>query len=368
MNKRYILLTLFLIILCLILNTACTRYVDKEKSDFYVYTNFGRKVSFRQSRQLGNGFAIPPIPLNPEYTEMDVDVKTFEVIDGFIAKDKNHVYWRASIMGGADAATFHIDSTNIVRDKNSIYHWNHKGTRPKAVEHLDAGTYEALDNYNWGKDKNNYYYDYHPLEVDMQTFEILNYIIAFDRNNIYDFDKGYPPKVIPAKGKIVRLSGRALHDDDTLFLYCNSIGPSTTGIHKVPIKDLHSIKYYGTADYCTLWGMDGKVYWDTKDMGEEQVDAASFQFIDFRFAKDRNKVYFNGDIIGGADPNTFIVKERFLACDKSKVYMGKDRINGADPKTIRLEEYKLRSFPVDKNHRYKYNNNSRKWEIDNGSV
>ena len=354
------------------------KHVDAEKSSYYVYTKFGTKISFREIKTIGNGFGVPPIPTGATYTKMDADVKTFEVISSFLAKDKNHVYWKTVIMKEADAATFHIDSTGILRDKNHIYdregtfskeiegidaetydllidYGLGNGRYPQAIEGIDAETYVFLRDYDWGKDKNHYYKRYKPLDVDTQTFEIFSHNMGYDKNAIYEFGKNPSPIITPAEGKLVRFAERALHDNKTVFLYYKS------EIHKIPIKDISSVKYYGTADFSTLWGVDGTVYWDMKDMKEEDVDVESFRFIDFKYAKDRNKVYFDGEILWDADASTFTVKERFLACDKNKVFMGAKIVEHADPNTVRLEE----GVPVDKNHRFYYDrHNTQKWIID----
>ena len=336
------------------------RHVDEDKSSYFVYSKFGTQISFRKLKVLGNGFAVPPIPIGATYTKMDVDVKTFEVMGGYLAKDKNHVYWQTVIMAEADATTFRIDSTGTLRDKKHIYDWHHQGTYPRIIEGIDAETYVRIYKYRWGRDKSNIYYGYKPLDVDVQTFEVLNDNTGYDRSSIYEFDNKHSLKITPAEGKLVRLAERVLHDNKTVFVYCSSTGPSSTGKHKIPIKNVSSVKYYGTADYSTLWGVDGTVYWDAKDMKEEDVDEESFKFVGFRYAKDRNQVYFNGEILWDADPNTFIVRERFLACDKKTVFMGSKKVEGADPATVRLE--KDDSVPVDKNYRFRYD--QRKWIID----
>ena len=329
------------------------KHVDEDKSSYYVYTKFKTKINFREIKTIGNGFGVPPIPTGATYTKMDADVKTFEVIDSYLAKDKNHVYWKTVIMEEADAATFHIDSTGILRDKNHIY--DSEGTYPKEIEGIDAETYVFLQDYNWGKDKNHYYNHYKPLDVDTQTFEIFSHYIGYDKNSIYEFGKKPSPIITPAEGKLVRFAERALHDNKTVFLYYKS------EIHKIPIKNISSVKYYGTADFSTLWGVDGTVYWNMKDMKEEDVDVESFRFIDFKYAKDRNQVYFDGKALWNADASTFTVKERFLACDKNKVFMGAKIVEYADPNTVRLEE----GVPVDKNYRFYYDrHNTQKWIID----
>jgi hypothetical protein len=57
----------------------------------------------------------------------NVDSKTFIYLDYDYAKDKNHVYYRDKIIESADAKTFkHYDGTQDGEDKNGCYHFGEK--------------------------------------------------------------------------------------------------------------------------------------------------------------------------------------------------------------------------------------------------
>jgi hypothetical protein len=71
-----------------------------------------------------------------------------------------------------------------------------------------------------------------------------------------------------------------------------------------------------------------------------QVDESTFEIMnDKEYAKDKSKVFFQGNQIEGADSKTFKVLEKGYSCDKYQVYMDLETVIGANPKHFKLMEY-----------------------------
>jgi hypothetical protein len=97
--------------------------------------------------------------------------------------------------------------------------------------------------------------------------------------------------------------------------------------------------------YFTEWNeAQGKV---KRDIG---ADASTFQVLEIEnYAIDKNHAYFQGNIIGFADPKTFKPLSELIAKDKSHGYNGSIMINKSDGPTFELIEG---NYTRDKNDVY----------------
>lgn len=63
------------------------------------------------------------------------------------------------------------------------------------------------------------------------------------------------------------------------------------------------------------------------------ADPSTFEIIEdtfhknYRYGKDKDRVYFRGQVIDGADPSTFEVTSWHMARDAKSIFRGKDIIN-----------------------------------------
>jgi hypothetical protein len=60
-----------------------------------------------------------------------------------------------------------------------------------------------------------------------------------------------------------------------------------------------------------------------------------FTAINENFGKDKEKVYYNGDVINGADPATFVVVHGDESKDKNNVYLDDKVVEGVDASSFR---------------------------------
>ena len=104
---------------------------------------------------------------------------------------------------------------------------------------------------------------------------------------------------------------------------------------------------------------DGKVYYEPGKKEIPGVDLATFKKINTYFAKDKNRVYYLGKVIEGADSETFkflggyktLTEVSGYSKDNKNVYYFERRILEADPETF--EVIGLTSYAKDKNNVYK---------------
>lgn len=96
--------------------------------------------------------------------------------------------------------------------------------------------------------------------------------------------------------------------------------------------------------YKKVEGKWSYVTWDegngykTKPLGADEVTFTVLS--DEQYAKDKNNVYYQGDIIVGADASTFVlIKGGPYSKDKNHVYLRGTKVINADPNTFTVIEY-----------------------------
>lgn len=108
----------------------------------------------------------------------DFDVPQGEVTQGWLSKDKNHVYYQDTIFTGADPETFRISNNVLLNfDKNNVY------LKRKIIPNADPYTYEVIVDTNTeilgvlvGKDTQSLFVDYCQMDgvdTDSVTLETL---------------------------------------------------------------------------------------------------------------------------------------------------------------------------------------------------
>ena len=128
----------------------------------------------------------------------DADRATFHVIQGRFGQDKNHIFYRNTLLEQADAATFGVISGRYgyARDDMKVY-------GPYGViEGADPETFKLLTGM-YGADSGNVYFDAKKIDADSSTFQVLESgSYALDAQKV--FYKGILLRGIPAEGFAVK--------------------------------------------------------------------------------------------------------------------------------------------------------------------
>lgn len=300
-----------------------------EKSSFYYYSLGKKKIIYREVKDTGGFF---PIPTGIDRFELeDADPKTFEVLDKIIAKDANNVYRRGGKLDNVDAPTFEVLESNLYKDKNNVYK-AHMGIL-NIWEEVDAPSFELIDasSISWARDKNGYLYYYKRVNVDYETFEVVDNRVAYDKDSLYDFQER---KSYLWQGKFRRLTVYTFADEKQIIMY-------NKGLNYYPIKDHNSIHVYDSIN--RVFEFDGDVYWGNA-ICNIKPDKESYISLGPKHGKDKNYVYFEGEIISNANSAHFELLEEgsYLGKDDRYVFDREKIIPEVDPNTVVYErrEYK----------------------------
>ena len=91
------------------------------------------------------------------------DANTFQVLNTFYAKDKNHAYFRGWKIQGADPRSFVALSDWYAKDTANVYYEN------RIIIGADPATFSLVG--TWGRDKNDVYRGWDPISAcDPSTF------------------------------------------------------------------------------------------------------------------------------------------------------------------------------------------------------
>lgn len=194
---------------------------------------------------------------------------------GYYSDGKN-IFFEDNIIENADLETFDIvgltnDSylscfkEEYTRDKNFVYSFGRK------IDGADSDTFKVLGDY-YAKDKNSAYCDRKKMDpsVDINSFQSLDYNYAKDKNSVYKH-------------------GLKIDRDVDSFIIINSMYS----------KD--NLGVYFEADFVPLEKIEGA----DPHTFEVVYQKNSNGYIINEYAKDKNNVYRDGQLIEGADPKTY---------------------------------------------------------------
>ena len=304
----------------------------------------------------------------------DVDRVSFVISEQFpFSYDRKNVYYAGKKVDGVTSAGLKVirrpnEPINFISDNKNLYRLveifdenNRKLKSVKAVAvknpKVDFKTFEIFDEWpNYFHDKNNVYYENKlyqiPLkkieEADRNSFTLLNSEFSKDNKNVYYY--GNKIKDLNSE-EFEFLGNNFIKDLDIVYFLKNKdkayalkteIGKETYEI--VPLNvDTESFKYSDTDTYTNglttaeangyLQDKNGVYYFDMNKLNKfssdnifskiEGAEIPSFIQLMFGYAKDRNKVYFEGKELKGADVKSFkiiISNGKVLVKDKNKIY------------------------------------------------
>lgn len=304
----------------------------------------------------------------------DVDKVSFVISEQFpFSYDRKNVYYAGKKVDGVTSAGLKVirrpnEPINFISDNKNLYRLVEifdennrelKSVKAVAVKNpkVDFKTFEIFDEWpNYFHDKNNVYYENKlyqiPLkkieEADRNSFILLNSEFSKDNKNVYY----YGNKIKDLNSEKFEFEGNNfikdldivyfLKNKDKAYALKTEIGKETYEI--VPLNvDTKSFKYSDSDTYTNglttaeangyLQDKNGVYYFDMNKLNKfssdnifskiEGADIHSFIQLMFGYAKDRNKVYFEGKELKGADVKSFkiiISNGKVLVKDKNKIY------------------------------------------------
>ena len=297
----------------------------------------------------------------------DVDIESFEplkedreLIGDYYAKDNKYVYFYGKKLKDVLPEGFEIVKENYVKDSKNVYKIeaeitdsipissdNKINTKKISLDGLDVKTFRALENskdvtsIDYFVDKNNIYYAYENLEkiqgADKNSFEVLSYYIAKDKNNVY-------------------YNGKKMENVDS-----------------------KSFKNFGN-----FIGKDkNRVFYITGNEDIKDADAKSFEIMgDTYYFRDKNNIFvikYSNDFPAGQgfiklpniDRNSFITLSEEIGKDKNGVYYFGEKIKGINPNNVRvIEEMGQDNYILQSENNYylTFNSNSDLYDRKNDKI
>ncbi len=272
----------------------------------------------------------------------NIDIATFEVLTLSLAKDKDQVYYSSSILKHADPESLQLfDNPNSLffRGKNYIFEGD------TIIIGADLGTFKTVGEI-FGVDKDYVYrYSKRLNHIDAKTFEIVNDSYFKDKDYIYsniyitakickndgsfqDLGNGYyilkesiyhhdfgdgdeNKKISDTIAHFKTLSFQWAKNNTRLFYNRKEIYKGDTSTVKILDDTFHVI-------------VNNKVffYGDEYSMAKEiiNVDIATFTIISLGFSKDKNHLYFMGEVVENGLPKSFEQLNEHYFKDKNNIY------------------------------------------------
>ncbi len=239
------------------------------------------------------------------------DVKTFEILDKKLSKDKKFVYYMWSKLSNIDGVSFQVlENTKYIKDKKGIYLLD-PANIDKAyikINEIDIPTFHILensyDNNVYAMDKSNiYYYETHKNSkwVDKNYFAIISETPTWNVKVLWD---GY------------------IEDSSSLYYFHFSTNDKKIYTYKLDI-DIKSLQFINS----NFLKDKNFFYIRNQNTGEYKkldfVDRFSFHFLNSSYAMDKNKVYYYSrqdnilKVVEWVEWESFEVMDDDKECDES---------------------------------------------------
>ena len=331
------------------------KIIDSEKSESYFFNNSKTKVIFCSR---GNWFELG----GPEF---EADIASFKVLSEEYAKDKNQVYYRGVKQTHVDAQSFSV-AQSIPKDKSHVYSNNDAGYPYKLEIIVDADPQSFTYLYNsfkWGKDKQYYFMNSKKIQVDYNSFKIINLNLYYDKDSIYiehfegiyNKDSTYTPTyhglkaIEKTSGEIEKINEYYAKSEYNLY-YCDvSIGGGVGYKKNKLTKAISTIKVITPV---TVVVNDSLIIFQGSPYPVIDVDVSSFRLLsqDSYYFIDKNHIYYLNTVIEKADKESFkeIRDANYgngitpYAKDKNHVYFNDKVLEKANPKTFHYDQKKYR--------------------------
>ncbi len=228
------------------------------------------------------------------------DAATFEEVNEWLGKDKDHVWYKERLAEGCDPQTLQVKERDLFCDSKDYYY---KGA---ALHVADMGSFEVLsinEDCLWAKDSKFAYHDSTRIDsVDAATFEVINDFYARDSKHVFHSIYLLPE----ADPKTFQDLEFLYQKDKNHVWYSDSIMPEAE-----------------PNDFQTKWfyGWDSKRVWYNGQMLKD-ADPKTFEVLESGYyAKDKNRVWFHDEIVKGADAASFKDDGQMIGHDKNQKYV-----------------------------------------------
>lgn len=299
--------------------------VDKKKSDSY-FINSDGQISFCQS---GNWFELGSV-------KVDADARSFKVLSTEIAEDKNFVFYRSSPQKQIDRKTFSI-ANKIPKDSLNVYAMIDSQVGFSTIVGADPKTYEYLENNSWSRDKNSYFFNYKKIPVDRKTFRLINQSFSADKDSIYMATyTGDFKSILPNTGGAKAINKQYMQIRRNIYYI--SYHPDPT----ILVNSFNSIDKIRILDKDIIC-VNNNVISYGKEFNYPNVDANSLELfpgkrqeaVEDRYLKDKNNVYYNGELINGAKVNSYVPMSFGFGKDAKNAYYETRLLKGVDSKSFK---------------------------------
>lgn len=313
------------------------KLINEKKSTSYFISNNGKLTYCFH----GNLFELGE-------TVFKANIESFEILTEEIAKDKYYVYYEGKKQPNIDTKSFYIEN-DIPKDKNYAYTYDYNLI---PLKYVDAKSYESLANdyeSSWSRDCKNYYRNEKKVDVDRESFVLVNKWFSKDKNKTYvDFSERFFP-IFNNSLNISKITSEYIKKNNSVYYV------SIDGIIHIEKNDFDEIKNIRILNKDIIC-INNKVIVNGKSIKFSKVDTKSFKIIGKQtgwFTKDQHHVYYDQLVIDKATPKTFKLIELGYGKDDKNIFNKNKLLKDADVKTFRIEKSYSMTFIDDKGNRYK---------------
>jgi len=192
-----------------------------------------------------------------------------QILGDYYSIDKGKVYYGNEILEGANPKTAELIGFSLLKDDKNVYYMGEK------IKDVKIKNFEKLGQNYWKNDNKIYYRDEKIENADIMSFKVLNEYFAKDKT--FEF---LPNGII----------------------YGTLYGKDKYNVYYIENK---MINCFDT--YYSIYEVNG--------INKDKVEVMNDWFI-----KDDKNIYFKGEILEGADYNTFEVLPNGNGKDKNRSY------------------------------------------------
>ena len=259
------------------------------------------------------------------------DAKTLENVGednmemaGFFGKDSKNTYFIGKKIKDVSPKGFEILDAKYVKDDKNLYKLEDDlssyfssseiKTKKVSIDGLDVKSFKALENnkdsyFDYYVDKSNVYIDKDNLEkitgADRNSFEILGYSIARDKNNVYNKGEKLGNIDIASfkyfDNWIAKDKNRVFYMDERKDIKNADAKTFERMEESYYFRDKNNVfalkNDYSDSNYNLVLEMS------------KNIDRSSFDILNNEFGKDKNGVYYFGEKIDGISSNNAKVVE-----------------------------------------------------------